>query len=66
MEIRINGENREYTGRAVLGDLLGSLGINSKSVAVERNRRILARSEIEFEPVEPGDSFEIIRLVGGG
>jgi thiamine biosynthesis protein ThiS len=66
MEIRINGENREYTGRAVLGDLLGSLGINPKSVAVERNRRILARSEIELEPVEPGDSFEIIRLVGGG
>jgi thiamine biosynthesis protein ThiS len=66
MEIKINGENHEYAGPAVLGDLLRSLGINPKSVAIERNMRILARNEIEIEPVEPGDSFEIIRLVGGG
>jgi thiamine biosynthesis protein ThiS len=66
MEIKINGESREYAGTAVLGDLLRSLGVNPKSVAIERNMRILARNETEFEPVEPGDSFEIIRLVGGG
>jgi thiamine biosynthesis protein ThiS len=66
MEIKINGKSREYTGGAALGDLLRSLGVNPGSVAVERNTRILARSEIEIEPVEPGDSFEIIRLVGGG
>ena len=66
MEIKVNGENREYTGRAVLGDLLRSLGVTPGSVAVERNTRILARNEIVIEPIEPGDSFEIIRLVGGG
>ncbi len=66
MEITINGERREYSGLPVLGDLLASLGINPKAVAVERNLRILARNEIPGEPVEPGDAFEIIRLVGGG
>ena len=66
MEITINGEKREYTGPAVLGKLLESLGISPLAVAVERNMRILARNEIERQPVEPGDSFEIIRLVGGG
>ena len=66
MEIKINGESRQYLGAPSVGDLLHFLGINPKSVAVERNLRILARNEIEAEPVEPGDSFEIIRLVGGG
>ncbi len=66
MEIKINGENSEYNGAPVLGELLRFLGINPKSVAIERNLRILARDEIESEPVEPGDAFEIIRLVGGG
>ncbi len=66
MEIKVNGENRQYAGAPVLGELLRTLGIEPKSVAVERNLRILARSEIETEPVEPGDSFEIIRMVGGG
>ncbi|MEN6440482.1 MAG: sulfur carrier protein ThiS [Syntrophobacter sp.] len=66
MKISINGESREYEGEATLGDLLRFLGVSPKSVAVERNLKILGRSEMESEPVEPGDSFEIIRLVGGG
>ncbi|MFZ2444875.1 MAG: sulfur carrier protein ThiS [Syntrophobacteraceae bacterium] len=66
MEIKINGENRTYPGPPNLGDLLRFLGVNPKSVAVERNLKILARNEIEAEPIEPGDAFEIIRLVGGG
>jgi len=66
MKISINGESREYDGEATLGELLRSLGVNPKSVAVERNLKVLGRDEIEFEPVAPDDSFEIIRLVGGG
>ncbi|MEM5789186.1 MAG: sulfur carrier protein ThiS [Syntrophobacteraceae bacterium] len=66
MEIKINGESRDYGGPPTVGDLLNFLKINPKSVAVERNFKILARSDIEAEPVEQGDSFEIIRLVGGG
>ncbi len=66
MEIKINGEDRTYTGTPNLGELLRHLGINPKTVAVERNLRILSRNEIAAEPVEPGDAFEIIRLVGGG
>jgi thiamine biosynthesis protein ThiS len=66
MKIRINGKESEYCGRPVLGDLLGSLGIDPKQVAVERNREIVARHAMEAQPVEAGDELEIIRLVGGG
>ncbi len=66
MQITINGKSSEYSGAPTLSELLRSLGIDPKKVAVERNLGIVPRSRIEDEAVEPGDVFEIIRLVGGG
>ena len=66
MNITINGKISEYSGPPTLGELLRSLGIDPQRVAVERNLGIVSRSRIEEEPVEAGDTFEIIRLVGGG
>ena len=66
MEITVNGENLDFTGRPILSELLRHLGIDPKKVAVERNLAIIPRSRIESEPVRPGDAFEIIRLIGGG
>ncbi|MGA3118380.1 MAG: sulfur carrier protein ThiS [Syntrophobacteraceae bacterium] len=66
MKISINGKLSEYSGPPTLSELLCSLGIDPKKVAVERNLRIVPRSLMESEPVESGDAFEIVRLVGGG
>ncbi len=66
MEITVNGNSSEYLGLPTLGELLRSLGIDPKKVAVERNLRIVHRGLMESEPVESGDAFEIVRLVGGG
>jgi thiamine biosynthesis protein ThiS len=66
MKISINGKSSEYSGLPTLSELLRSLGIDPKKVAVERNLRVVPRSLMESEPVESGDSLEIVRLVGGG
>ncbi|MGV8073451.1 MAG: sulfur carrier protein ThiS [Syntrophobacteraceae bacterium] len=66
MEITVNGEKKHLAEPMTVSDLLGSLGINPKSVAVECNLRIVSRAEIESEIVKDGDVLEIIRLVGGG
>ena len=66
MEISLNGEKRSFEAPLTVASLLKSLGIRQGSVVVERNLRIVARSEMEYEPVEEGDSIEIIRLVAGG
>jgi thiamine biosynthesis protein ThiS len=66
MRISINGKISEYSGLPILGELLRSLGIDPKKVAVERNLGVVPRSLMESEPVESGDAFEIVRLVGGG
>jgi thiamine biosynthesis protein ThiS len=66
MEITVNGERLEYSGQPTLSELFSYLGIDLTTVAVERNLRIIPRNRIENEPIDPGDAFEIIRLVGGG
>ena len=66
MEINLNGEKKSFEAPLTVASLLESLGIRQGSVVVERNLRIIARSEMEDEPVEDGDSIEIIKLVGGG
>lgn len=65
MEITVNGRKMEWKGGTVLG-LLESLKIRPQSVVVEKNLQILSREELEREPLNAGDSIEIIRLVGGG
>lgn len=66
MEITVNGEKQHHRGPLTVGGLLQSLGIDPRSVVVERNLQIVARSEMENEPVVAGDAIEIIRFVGGG
>ena len=66
MEIRVNGETRQWERSVTVRDLLEALGIRPRAVVVERNLKIVPRERMAEEMVEDGDSIEIIRLVGGG
>jgi len=66
MQITVNGESRDIVGIMTLAGLLESLGINPKSVVVERTLQIVDRSRLEMENLNEGDCIEIIRFVGGG
>jgi thiamine biosynthesis protein ThiS len=66
IKITVNGEIKNADAPMTVAELLRSLGIKPASVAVERNLKIVARTDFETEPVEEGDAIEIIRLVGGG
>ncbi len=66
MEIRVNGELRQWDRSVTVRDLLEALGIRPEAVVVERNMQIVPRERVAEEMVEDGDSIEIIRLVGGG
>ena len=66
MEIRVNGETRQWDRSVTVRDLLEALGIRPEAVVVERNLKIVPRERMAEEMVEDGDSIEIIRLVGGG
>ena len=65
MRIEVNGEHREMESGTIL-DLVETLGLNPKKVAVERNLEIVPRSLHGETPLSDGDRIEIVQLVGGG
>jgi sulfur carrier protein len=66
MEISVNGKKQTHQDPLSVSGLLQSLGIDPRTVVVERNLQIVPHTEMEREPVEQGDCIEIIRFVGGG
>jgi sulfur carrier protein len=49
-----------------LAELVASLGLEGKRIAVERNGEIVPRSRYADTPLAPGDRLEIVGAVGGG
>ena len=66
MRLTVNGETREVLTEATLADLLASLGIDGRRVAVERNREIAPKSLWSQIVLAEGDQLEIVQVVGGG
>lgn len=66
VQINVNGESREFAAPISVANLLDSLGIDHRQVAVERNRRILPRACFEETLLAAGDCLEVVTLVGGG
>ncbi|MGD9965626.1 MAG: sulfur carrier protein ThiS [Hyphomonadaceae bacterium] len=66
MRLRVNGETREAPDQATLADVLASLGIDGRRVAVERNREIAPKSLWSQTVLAEGDELEIVQFVGGG
>lgn len=66
MRLTVNGEMREAPDSATIADLLASLEIEGRRVAVERNREIAPRSLWGETPLAEGDEIEIVQFVGGG
>jgi thiamine biosynthesis protein ThiS len=66
MRLTVNGETREAPDSATLADVLASLGIDGRRVAIERNLEIAPRSQWAETRLQDGDALEIVQFVGGG
>jgi thiamine biosynthesis protein ThiS len=66
LRVTINGEEKQIADGLTVTALLHQLALPSDRVAIERNRDILPRSQWPATAVQPGDTFEIVTLVGGG
>lgn len=66
MRITVNGEPRDVPEGTTALDLLRRLGVDLDGVAVERNRAIVARRDLEAVALAPGDRVEVVTFVGGG
>lgn len=64
--IQVNGEQHQVPGGLSVVELLTRLGLDPARVAVERNRQVMPRATISAVTVSQGDTYEIVRFVGGG
>ena len=66
LSVRVNGEHRRVIGPMTISELLREIGLDAHRVAVERNLAVVPRSLLTETPVEDGDDYEIVHIVGGG
>jgi len=66
LSITVNGAPRTVPGPISLAGLLEHLGLDPRTVVVERNRAIVRRPSLADTPVAEGDVIELVHFVGGG
>ena len=66
LEVLLNGEPHRLPAGSTLLDLIGGLGRDPRTVAVERNGEIVRRAEYGATRLEAGDRLEVVHFVQGG
>ena len=66
IELLINGEARRFPAPLTLSQLIESLDLAGKRIAIEKNGEIVPRSQHASTSLTSGDRLEIVVAVGGG
>jgi len=66
LELKINGEIRQFSAALTVTGLIEQLGYAGKRIAVERNGEIVPKSQHATTALVAGDQLEIVVAVGGG
>ncbi len=66
MNIILNGAPRDVPDNLSASELLLSLDLADKRLALEINREIIPRSSFAHHTINPGDQVEIVHAIGGG
>lgn len=66
MQIVLNGNEHTLPDEMTLAQLIESLGVDRRLVALAHNGEVVPRDTYEQVTVHDGDRVEIVRMVGGG
>lgn len=66
IRLTVNGENMQLFTANNVKQLLETLNLAEKRIAVEVNREIIPQSQHGATRLREGDRVEIVRAVGGG
>jgi sulfur carrier protein len=66
LELKINGETRQFPENLSVAGLIDLLGYTGKRIAIERNGEIVPKSQHATTQLATGDQLEIVVAVGGG
>ena len=67
--LRINGADKEFASGELPGtiaDLLAHLDVNAATVVAEVDGEIVGREKFTQTKLRPGQTVELVRLMGGG
>jgi thiamine biosynthesis protein ThiS len=66
MNVTVNGEVRDIADGSSVAELLEVLGLEPKTMVVQRGDDIIARDDFGSTLIDDGDVLELIHFVGGG
>jgi sulfur carrier protein len=66
IELVVNGEPRRFPAPLTVAQLVQSLDLGGRRIAVEKNGEIVPRSQHADTPLADGDRLEVVVAVGGG
>lgn len=66
MHIQLNGEQHELPSAATVANLIESLGLTGRRLAIEVNEDIVPRSLHSEHQLSDGDRVEVVHAIGGG
>ena len=64
--IILNGENKQIDNNTNIAQLLQSLDLADKRLAVEINQQLIPRSDFASHTLNELDKVEIVQAIGGG
>ena len=66
IEIQLNGKTHHLKKSLNVSQLLNSLMINKKKVAIEINGEVLSKDNYDSYRIKQNDVIEIVTFIGGG
>ncbi len=66
IQLIINGQLHHFDATLSVDQLLESMTLMNKRIAIERNGQIVPRSKFGEQTLVDGDQLEIVIAVGGG
>ena len=66
ISIQVNGQPQTVGAGSTLADLLETMSLTERRVAVEHNLEIIPRSQHAEATLQAGDTVEIVHAIGGG
>ena len=66
IKIKINGKINKIDDKAKLSDLVKNLKVPLKKVAIELNREIVDKKNLNKINLKVNDKIEIVHFIGGG
>ena len=66
IKIKVNGKVKSISENYKLSDLIKTLNIPLKKVAIELNQEIIDKNNVKIIKPKKNDKIEIVHFIGGG